>query len=95
LFASDSLCFGSLRFASFARVKADAALALQPRQAGAATAMENSVGARNSHVESVPDHFSAGEEFGADVLLNAWKKSLDIASGAKSASFPVVSGCPC
>jgi hypothetical protein len=57
--------------------------------------MENSVGARNSHVESVPDHFSAGEEFGADALLNAWKKSLDIASGAKSASFPVVSGCPC
>jgi hypothetical protein len=88
LFACDSLCFGSLRFASFARVKADAALALQPCQAGAATAMENSVGARNSHVESVPDHSSACEEFGADALRNAWKKSMDIASGAKSASFP-------
>jgi hypothetical protein len=30
LFACDSLCFGSLRFASFARVKADAAR--RPRQ---------------------------------------------------------------
>ena len=43
---------------------------------------------RNSHVESVPDHSSAGEEFGADALRNAWKKSVDIASGARSALSP-------
>jgi hypothetical protein len=53
----------------------------------------------DSHVESVPDHsdfFSAGEEFGADALSyrNAWKKSVDIASGARSALSPVVSGSP-
>jgi hypothetical protein len=38
--------------------------------------------------------FSAGEEFGADALRNAWKKSVDIASGAKSVSSTVVSGPP-